>query len=255
MLRAAFVLTTLAASAATIVPVLADEPPSLTAEQVRAMLRAGHGHANFAGKRMFALDLGDLDFRNANFDRCNLFETSFHGSNLTGASFVGAYLSATKFPHAIVRGARLTGATLLSTAEEADFTGANFSRTTGYLVAPRGTLVNANFANAKLSPEMSNQPMGLLHTIFADANLRGANLSGADLSFADLSGANFSGANLRGAKLRQANLGRANFTDAILDGADVSGADIGETIFTRVRGRATLRGLDSTQNRDQAIFG
>jgi uncharacterized protein YjbI with pentapeptide repeats len=228
--------------------------PSLTASQVRSALASAHGHANFAGKRLTNLDLANLDFRGANFDRCNLFETNFRGAELSGASFVNAYLSATKFPDANLRGARLTGATLLTTAEGANFSGADLSRTTGYLIAPRATFVRANFAGARLGPEMSNQPTGLLHTILSQADLTGANLAGADLSFADLGSAKLSRANLRGANLSQANLSRADLTGAIVTGANVAKADLTLAIFTRVHGRASMRGLDSALNRDQATF-
>ncbi|HTJ28283.1 MAG TPA: pentapeptide repeat-containing protein [Candidatus Limnocylindria bacterium] len=230
------------------------EGPSLTVAQVRAILKAGHGHANFSGKTMVNLDLGNLDFRNAKFDRANLFETTFHGSDLRGASFVEAFLSATKFPDAHLQGARLTGATLLSTSERADFSGADLSRTMGYLIAPQGRFVRANLKNAKLRPEMSNQPMGLLHTIFSEADLTEANLAGADLGFGDLSSAKFRRANLRGTNFEQANLARANFDGADVTDANFSKADISLAVFTNLRGRSSMRGLELALNRDQAIF-
>lgn len=230
------------------------EGPSLTASQVRATLKGAHGHANFVGKRIINLDLGNLDFRGANFDRSNLFETTFHGGNLSHASFVGAFLSATKFPDANLQGARLTGATLLSTAERANFTGADLSHTTGYLISPQGRFVHANFSGAKLRPEMSNQPMGLLHTILSEADLTGANLAGADLGFANLSSAKFKHANLRGTNFDQADLSRANFDGADVTGANFSKADISLAVFTNLRGRTSMRGLELALNRDQAVF-
>jgi uncharacterized protein YjbI with pentapeptide repeats len=230
------------------------EGASLTVAQVRATLKAGHGHANFAGKRIINLDLGNLDFSGANFDRCNLFETTFHGGNLRHASFVGAFLSATKFPDANLQGARLTGATLLSTAERADFSGADLSHTTGYLISPQGRFVHANLSQAKLRPEMSNQPMGLLHTILSEANLTGANLAGTDLGFANLSSAKFVHANLRGVNFDQADLSRATFDGADVTGANFSKADLSLAVFTNLRGRNAMRGLELALNRDQAVF-
>jgi len=227
---------------------------SLTLSQVRATLKAAPGHANFAGKQIIDLDLGDLDFRGANFDRCNLFETTFHGANLSHASFVGAFLSAAKFPNANLQGARLTGATLLSTAEGANFSGADLSRTSGYLIAPQGRFVRANLSRARLRPDMTNQPMGLLHTILSQADLTDANLAGTDLTFANLTSAKFIRANLRGANFDQTDLSRADFDGADVAGANFSKADISQTVFTNVRGRASMRGLELALNRDQAIF-
>jgi uncharacterized protein YjbI with pentapeptide repeats len=230
------------------------EGPSLTVAQVRAILKGGHGHANFAGKRIINLDLGGLDFSGANFDRCNLFETTFHGGNLRNASFVGAFLSATKFPDANVQGAHLRGATLLSTAERANFSGADLSYTTGYLISPQGRFVHANLSHAKLRPEMSNQPMGLLHTILSQADLSGANLAGADLGFSNLSSANLTHANLRGTNFDQADLSRANFDGADVTDANFSKADISLAVFTNLRGRSSMRGLELALNREQAVF-
>jgi len=227
---------------------------SLTLSQVRAMLKAVPGHANFAGKQIINLDLGNLDFRGANFDRCNLFETTFHGANLSHASFVGAFLSATKFPNANLQGAHLMGATLLSTAEGANFSGADLSHTTGYLIAPQGRFVHANLSRARLRPDMSNQPMGLLHTILSQADLTDANLAATDLGFANLNSAKFIRANLRGTNFDQADLSRANFDGADVAGANFSKADISQAVFTNIRGRASMRGLALALNRDQAIF-
>ncbi|MDB5042533.1 MAG: pentapeptide repeat protein [Candidatus Eremiobacteraeota bacterium] len=227
---------------------------SLTLSQVRAILKAAPGHANFAGKRIINLDLGNLDFRGANFNRCNLFETTFHGANLSHASLVDAFLSATKFPNANLQRARLTGATLLTTAEGANFSGADLSRASGYLIAPQGLFVRANLSRARLRPDMTNQPMGLLHTILSQADLTDANLAGTDLTFASLTSAKFIRANLRGANFDQADLSRANFDGADVTDANFSKADISQTAFTNVRGRASMRGLELALNRDQAIF-
>jgi uncharacterized protein YjbI with pentapeptide repeats len=230
------------------------EGPSLTVSQVKAILKAAHGHADFSGKTIVNLDLGNMDFRNAKFDRCNLFETTFHGSDLRGASFINAFLSATKFPDANLQGAHLRGATLLSTSERADFSGADLSHTMGYIIAPQGRFVRANLSQAKLRPEMSNQPMGLLHTILSQADLTDANLAGADLGFGDLASAKFHHANLRGTNFQQTNLARANFDGADVTNANFSQADISQAVFTNLRGRSSMRGLELALNRDQAVF-
>jgi uncharacterized protein YjbI with pentapeptide repeats len=233
----------------------AAERQSLTTSQVRAILKAAPGHANFKGKYLFSLDLGGLDFHGANFDHSDLTETKFTGANLAHASFVDAFLSATRFPDANLRGARMTGATLLTTAEGANFTGADLSHTSGYLIAPRATFVHATLVGAKLNPELSNQPMGLLHTIFSDADLSDANLAGADLQFSNVSSAKFLRADLRNVRFDQADLSRADFTGANVAGASFAKADIAQTVFAGVHGRSSMRGLDSARNREQAIFG
>jgi uncharacterized protein YjbI with pentapeptide repeats len=229
----------------------------LSASQVRAeskTARAAGRTPNFTHAKILNQDLDGLDLHGANFRGANLLETSFRGANLAGANFDGAYMSAVKLAGANARGARLTGATLLTTAENVNLSGADLSNTSGYLIAPGGNLRGANFGGAHLSPEMSNQPMGLLHTILSGANLEGANLSNADFSNANFSGADLSGANLRGTQFVGADLSRVNFSGADLTGADVAKADLTDAHFVHVRGRAALRGLDAALNADRAVF-
>jgi uncharacterized protein YjbI with pentapeptide repeats len=76
------------------------------------------------------------------------------------------------------------------------------------------------------------------HTVFAEADLRGADLKGSDMSGinlkeahlkdADMSGANLKGANLGGANLWGANLNRANLSNADLQIADLRWAQLNE---------------------------
>ena len=233
----------------------ADEAGSLTVAQVRARLRASPGHANFEHARLFALGLDGMNFAGANFNNANLSETNIRGANLVGATFVNAYLSAAKFDHSDLRRARFTGATFLTTAEGANFGGADLSHTSGYLIAPSGIFAYANLSQAKLRPDMSNQPMGLLHTIFSEADLTRANLTGADLGFANLSSATLTDAIVRGTSFDQADLSRADFRGADVTNAIFTQADVAQTDFRRVVGRATMRGLATAHNRGEAKFG
>jgi uncharacterized protein YjbI with pentapeptide repeats len=232
---------------------IAGEQLSVSKADVLRAISKGSA-VNFSGKRLFQLDLDGLALRHANFRNANLLESSLRGADLTGADFSGAYLAATKFQKAVMVGAKLHGATLLSTAEDVDLRRADLSDSSGYLIAPRGNLHGANLARVKLNPELSNQPMGLLHTILTSADLGRANLAGADLSFADLSFADLRGANLRGARFEQADLGRANLSGADVNGADFAKADLDGAVFKNVRGRSTIRGLDSAKNVDRAVF-
>jgi uncharacterized protein YjbI with pentapeptide repeats len=229
---------------------------SLTVAQVRAVVAAAKRGSppNFAGKRLIELDLDHLSFRSANFAGADLLETSFRGADLSGASFAGANLSAVKLADANAQRANFSGVTFLTTAERVDMRSANLSRSTGYLIAPQGKLAGATLAHARLNPEMSNQPMGLLHTIFSSADLTGADLTATNLSFADLSSAKFIRVKAAGANFYQADLSRADFTGADLTNANFAKADLTGAVFANVRGRATMRGLKSARNADQAVF-
>ncbi|MGZ3553299.1 MAG: pentapeptide repeat-containing protein, partial [Vulcanimicrobiaceae bacterium] len=177
----------------------AADQTSLTVAQVRAALHAAHppAHANFSGKALHNLNLDGLDFSGVNFSNADLLETSFRSATLTGANFESANLSDVKFDNARLQHANLTGTTLLTGAANADMRGVNLSRAEGYLIASGANLTGANLSLAKLSPVMSNQPMGQLHTILSQADLSGANLSGTDLTSANCENAKFAHVNAR----------------------------------------------------------
>jgi uncharacterized protein YjbI with pentapeptide repeats len=69
------------------------------------------------------------------------------------------------------------------------------------------------------------------------------------LEFAD-----FNGANLAGANLMRAEAGGADFSGAKLDGANFTMADLQGARFRGAKGVDTIIGLDSTTNRDSAVF-
>ena len=58
----------------------------------------------------------------------------------------------------------------------------------------------------------------------------------------------------RGAELSFANLSGADLSGADLTGAELTGANLEGAILKGVRGRADIKGLDSAQNVDKAIF-
>lgn len=234
----------------------AQAQSSMTAAQVRATLRSAgaFGHANFSGKTLHNLTLDGLDFSGANFRGADLFETSFRTATLAGANFSSANLSAVKFNNAHLRGANLRDTTLLTDAENADMREVNLSGANGYLIATGADLSGANFARARLSPEMQNQPMGQLHTILSQADLTGANLTGTDLTSATLENTKLVRVKAHNTKFTDTDLGNADFTGADLTGADFSGADVAGARFIGIRGRASMRGLASAKNVNEAVF-
>jgi len=257
MKRTRLVLTVAAAFCATVPGPLGAEQRSLGAAQVRAELRAAASARrppNFAHDRIFDQRLDGLDFRRADFRGADLLETSFRGAKLAGADFTRANMSAVKLANADARGANLAGATLLTTAENVDLRGANLTNASGYLIAPGGNLRGANLRGARLSPEMSNQPMGLLHTVLTQARLDGANLAHANLSFANLANASLRGADLRGTNFDEADLSRVDFSGADVTGADFTKADVTGARFVHVRGRSAMRGLATALGVEQATF-
>lgn len=236
--------------------IAAQAQSSLTAAQVRATLRnsGSPSRANFSGKTLHNLTLDGLDFTGANFRGADLFETSFRSATLTATNFSSANLSAVKFNSAHMRGANLRNTTLLTDAENADMRQVNLSGANGYLIANGADLSGANFTRARLSPEMQNQPMGQLHTILSQADLTGANLTSTDLTSATIENAKLVRITARNTKFTDADLGNADFTGADLTGADFSGADVAGARFIAIRGRASMRGLASAKNLNEAVF-
>jgi uncharacterized protein YjbI with pentapeptide repeats len=175
-------------------------------------------------------------------------------ANLSNAQLHDANLSSVRLDHAEVSRASLRGATLLTTADDADFRGADLSQTSGYLIASEADLRDARIRHAHLAPEMSNQPMGMLHTVLAHANLARADVSFSDLSFADVSYASFRGAILKAVNFRGADLSGADFTGADVTGANFSQADLAGAVFARILGRSAMKGLRTSRNLEQAVF-
>jgi BTB/POZ domain-containing protein KCTD9 len=118
----------------------------------------------------------------------------------------------------------------------------------------RVSLVNANFQDATLAPDLTNQSMGLMRGVLKSAKLDGASFKGTNLTrstleFASFKGADFEGANLEGAELAAADLTGANVANANFAKADISGAKL-----VGLRGRDSVKGLDSALNSDKAFF-
>ncbi|MBC5805321.1 MAG: pentapeptide repeat-containing protein [Candidatus Eremiobacteraeota bacterium] len=225
-----------------------------------AELRAARAHADasrkakLSGCRLLDVDMTGVSLRGADLRGADLLEATLIGADLSAARLDGANLSSVKMAHARLVKATLRRATFLTTMESVTARQADFSGASGYLIAPDSDFTSAVFRHAHLASDLSNQPMGLLHTIFARATLAGADLSFADLSFADLNSADLRGANLSFANLRGADLSAANLTGADLRATRFAQANIDGAIFGRLNNPATIKALHAARNFDQAIF-
>jgi uncharacterized protein YjbI with pentapeptide repeats len=115
-------------------------------------------------------------------------------------------------------------------------------------------LEGADLAGLKSGADMRNQPMGLIRVVLSHARLKGAKLTGADLSRGDLSYADLREADLTRANLVKAKLTGADLRGARLDESTVTDAEIHNTIFTGAIGLGSVRGIETTQGRETAIF-
>ncbi len=225
-----------------------------------AELRAARIHddaprrADLSRCRFVNVDMTGVSLRGADLRGADLLEAVLIGADLSAARLDGANLSSVKMAHARLVKATLRRATFLTTMEGVTARQADFSGASGYLIAPDSDFTSAVFRRAHLASDLSNQPMGLLHTIFARARLAKADLAFADLSFADLNSADLRGANLSFANLRGADLSAADFTGADLRGARFAQANIDGAIFGHLNNQAAIKALRSARNFDQAIF-
>lgn len=235
-------------------PNAASASQHLSLAQVRSVLRTSHGPPDLRNADLSRLDLSGLNFRQADLRGANLLEAVLLNANLSGVKLDNANLSSVKMAHASLRHASLRNATFLTTMESVSAEGADFSGASGYIIAPDANLAGAHFRGAQLASDMRNQPMGLLHTILARANLSGADLRSANLANADAHSANFGGANCTKASFMASDLGAANFNGANVSAANFARANLDGATFIGVIGRATMKGLASALNRDQAIF-
>jgi uncharacterized protein YjbI with pentapeptide repeats len=248
-------LTAIIVCALAAIPAAAVVSP-LTSGQVKAIIATAHPGTppDLTGRDLSGLDLTGLAFHGARLDRANMFEAILIGADLSGARMDGANLSSVKMDRAKASGALFRGVTFLTTAADANFEAADLSRSSGYLIAPGADMRHAIIRRAHLAPDLSNQPMGMLHTVLARAHLEGADLSFSDLSLADLGYADFRKSVVRWTNFHGADLSAADFTGADVTGANFTQADLSDTVFVHVRGRSTMRGLNAARNLDRAIF-
>lgn len=220
----------------------------LSREQVIQRLAAGT--KDLSNLEAPGADLSGVDFRGA-----KLF-----GANLKGANLENAKLRGSNLDVAILRDATLTDADLRDTSlfssvlANANLTRADLSGARVMANLEGAILEGANLSNVKGGADMRNQPMGQIRAFMSRARLKGARLTGADFSRADLSFADLREAELSRTNLMRARLVGADLSGAKLDGAMLEGADLENANFKGARGLASVRGLESTVNRESAFF-
>ncbi|MBV8616233.1 MAG: pentapeptide repeat-containing protein [Acetobacteraceae bacterium] len=212
---------------------------------------------SFRGRSLRDLDLSGLDLSGIDLSGADLSGAKLAGATLAGANLSGARLNLAWIMGANFDRANLSGATLetlvassglqTTPAEAASFVDANLS---GARIMARFSLDDmrgANFSHAKMSADMRNQSMGLIHTDFSGAKLSGANFAGAALGHVSFRFADLTGANLSGADLRHADFVGADLTGANLTGADATDADFDGARLKDARGLDRVSGLETSR--------
>lgn len=175
--------------------------------------------ADLSGSNLFGADLSRSNLEGANLshaklDRSTLMRTRLANANLEGASIrrpsIYSDMSLNPFEVPMLRSVNLSGATLTAHLDEADFTGANLTRTRFIVWAERHNggppttgLARCNFTSATMVG-VDVRGVSMTRAIFRKADLTDADLRGADLAYADFEGAILTGAKLEGALLEGA---------------------------------------------------
>jgi len=156
-----------------------------------AIAKLGPGEVlDLRAKALNGLDLSNMDLRRTNLQTARLMGTNLAGANLDGVVLDQAWALNADLTGASLKGASLFGTQLVGAKlDNADLSNArvagNFSK---------ASLVNARFDGADLSPDETNQSMGLMRGEFSSAKLDGASfwsmrLCGTPFSLAQISGA------------------------------------------------------------------
>ncbi len=157
----------------------------LSADQVRSIIAAATPGTipDLSRKSLELLDLSGLDFKHAKLQGANLYGAKLVDANLAGADLSGAILNLAWIMRADFTGANLTGASLqglvvasgieISPAEAPTFKGANFHGARIIARLSRFDLSGADFTDARMGADMTNQSMGLMRSELSGANLAG----------------------------------------------------------------------------------
>ena len=186
-----------------------------------------------------------LDLRHCNMQNVGFFGAELMGANLSGTNLKNSYLNLARIENANFSKADLTNSTIFQPIfSKTNFEGANL--TNARMIGTLGdvNMSNATIKNGRFGLDIGNQPMGAMRFDAIGGNFANTNFEGADINRS-----NFKFANLRGANLRNTDLFRADFSKADLTGADITGAKMGEavldeTIMTKVKGIAAIKGYD-----------
>jgi uncharacterized protein YjbI with pentapeptide repeats len=174
-----------------------------------------------ASSRGEALQLGEVDLRNANFDQANFAVANFEGADLEGTTFLQSTLNKTNFRGANLRGTEFRSRASLRNAclENANLEGAELKGSDLH----KAVLIEANLRKASLDNARLDGAF-LDGADLEDSQLLTADLTNASLFRANLQGADLSSAKLQGAKLTSTRLERANLAGADLERALLRGA-------------------------------
>jgi uncharacterized protein YjbI with pentapeptide repeats len=187
------------------------------------------------------IDLSHANFRNANLEGADLFNTwlveaDFSGAKASHAGFGGVTAGSAKFVDAILEDAHFMQAIL----PYAVFTGANLTR--------------ANFHGACLDEANLNDHPELVGALFGEASLKKTQLSRSNLSGANLRGASLLHANLSGSSLHAADLREVLLVDTNIEGANFEGALVhGASIWSLIGVPKTQRGLVITSPNEPQV--
>jgi uncharacterized protein YjbI with pentapeptide repeats len=209
-----------------------DAPLNLETQKLSGLNLSGirFGAAKMQGVWLDEANLSNADLSGATLDVAIAPDVNLSGATLRGASLFSVIMTRANLEKSDLSNARIGG----------DFNEAN--------------LKCANLSHADGSVDMQNQSMGLMNVRFDQANLSNANLSGANLTHSSLRFAELRGANLRGVNLTLADLAGADFTGADLTNANLAHATVTDAVFKSIKGRDTIKGLNTAVDVDMAIF-
>jgi uncharacterized protein YjbI with pentapeptide repeats len=218
--------------------------------QADALKQINSKSCDLTNKDAGYLIFNGLDLRHCNMENTGFFGAELMGANLSGTNMKNSYLNLARIENANFSKTDLTNATIFQAIfDKANFEGANLTnaRMIGTLGAVN--MSNAIIKNGRFGLDIGNQPMGAMRFDAIGGNFANTNFEGADINRS-----NFRFANLRGANLRNTDLFRADFSKADLTGADITGAKMGEavldeTIMTKVKGIAAIKGYDMAKGK------
>jgi uncharacterized protein YjbI with pentapeptide repeats len=226
------------------------EPVREKISQADAVKQIQSKECDLSDKDAGYLELDGMDLRHCKMVNTSFFGAYLRGANLSGANLQRAYLNLARLENANLAGADLTNATIFQAIfDKTSFKGANLTnaRVIGTLGAV--DMSGANIKNGRFGLDIGNQPMGAMRFDavggkFANANFAGADINRSNLQFSDLRNADLSNTNLF-----RADLSKVDLTGANLTGADLNEADLDGTIFTDVKGLASVKGMATTKGK------
>ena len=218
----------------------------LSRDEVMAILEGAPAdrRSALADKSLNGLDLSALDFSGMDLSRARFNRANLKGAVLRGTTLDLAWLMETNLEGADLRDASIIQAQLMKAhLVNADLSGAR-------VIA---NFEGARLTNASMAPDMRNQSMGLMRTVFRSAVLDRADLSGTDLGWADMEFAKLRDAVLVDVDFTRARLGGVDMTRAKVHGMNVAGANLASAQLHQLDGGEAIEGLDQAINLRRAF--